>query len=310
MDREINTIEPGLSVVVPVFNGIKYISDTLDSLECLEKMIQCEIIFQNCHSTDGTTEVLNEFCANRDNRYHFNESDRGQSDAINKGMERACGKWVTWLCADDVILPAVLDAIREGDRRKIDIVYGDVIFVSNASVTPAMGTEKYYQGVLSKKRLVIQQPGTCILRRVWKEMNGVQEHLNWAMDYDLFMRMETAGKKFYRCKEYLAIIRIHSEAKTSSPSFARFREIMSIIWQSHKRKPKYFRLKPYAIYFLEYVIKGLEVKQSGAPQRIIIKVLRKAVHGVFWIIAQPVESRDIRIRYNQLPEYIKLRLKI
>lgn len=292
--------EVRLSVIIPVFNGKKYIQDTLDSLAVLDSLLACEFIFQNCHSTDGTTAILDTFCLNRKNRFHYNEQDQGQSDAINRGMERARGRWVTWLCADDLILPALVSALAEADRKEADVVYGDVIFVHNGVSIPAIGTETYSNGVLAKRRLMIQQPGTCILRKVWQDACGVQLQFNWAMDYDLFLRLETAQKKFLRIRAFLAVIRVHPEAKTSSGSIHRMFELWSILWQSHRRRPAFFRLRPYFVYGVEYIIKCLE--QGATPdlfrlRRVILLVL----HRFFWLAAGAAEQRDILQRFQNLP---------
>ena len=289
-----------LSVVIPVFNGKKYIQDTLDSLAVLESLFSCEFIFQNCHSTDGTTEILAIFCLNHKNRFHYNEQDQGQSDAINRGMERVGGRWVTWLCADDIILPALVSALNEADQAGADVVYGDVIFVHNGVSVPAIGTETYSSGVLSKRRLMIQQPGTCILRKVWQDACGVQLQLNWAMDYDLFLRLETVQKNFLRIREFLAVIRVHPEAKTSSGSIHRMFELWSILWQSHRRRPVLFRLRPYFVYGVEYIIKSLEQASPAGLSR-LRRVLLLVLHRFFWLAAGAVEQRDIQQRFQNLP---------
>lgn len=293
-----------LSLVIPVRNGIRFILDTLRSLENLEKILSCELIFQNCQSTDGTTEVLEQFCLEKENRHHFNEKDSGQSDAINVGVSRAKGKWVTWLCADDIILPDLSFILKEAENVKADIVYGDIIFVHKKNVFPAIGTEVHDEGALAKRRLIIQQPGTCILRSTWEEFGGVRLHLNWTMDYDLFMRLESADKIFLRSKYFVAIIRIHKEAKTSSGSVKRVFEYWKIIFESHCRRPAYFRIRPYLVYGVEYLIKALESTarlQAISPVPSIIRMM----HKFFWLIASPREQGPITERFNKLPSSIK-----
>ena len=297
--------EPSLSLIVPVYNGRKYIQHTLESLEALEGVLSCEFIFQNANSSDGTTEILNDFCSGHPNRFHHNERDDGQSHAINTGMARARGRWVTWLCADDLILPNVARAIDEAEKQGADLVYGDVIFINGDRSSPAEGTESYQPGSLAKRRLIIQQPGTCVLRKTWNEFQGVRQNLNWAMDYDLFLRMESAGRQFLRVRDFLAIIRVHSEAKTSSGSIKRMVELWSIIFQSHKRRPVYIRLRPYVVYGLEFIIKFFEShrrKDAARP----VKAFLALLHRFFWMIAGPKEKHDIQQRFSSLPPEIDL----
>lgn len=299
--------EPLLSVVVPVYNGKRFIGDALAALAKLEAILPCEFIFQNSRSTDGTTEILDSFCQGRQNRLHFNEQDNGQSEAINTGMARARGRWVTWLCADDLILPDVARALAEGERTRADVVYGDVIFIQGLHAFPAEGTETYSPGVLAKRRLVIQQPGTCIRREIWNECGGVVPSRNWAMDYDLFLRLESAGRSFYRSSSFLAVIRVHPDAKTSSGSYKRPLELWSILWQSHCRRPAYFRLRPYFVYGVEFVIKFLEAGRAAGkrfPPQPVVAIL----HKFFWLAARSREKAFIRQRFQEMPPEVRMLL--
>src|SRR5205809_5853400 len=59
-------------------------------------------------STDGTLALLRQ---NPDVEY-ISEKDRGLSDAVNKGIERAKGDWIIWLNADDELAPGALVAFK------------------------------------------------------------------------------------------------------------------------------------------------------------------------------------------------------
>lgn len=292
--------EPVLSVIIPVYNGRKYLADTLHSLTGLEAVVDCELIFQDNMSTDGTGEVLREFCAAGENRFHFAEQDGGQSDAINLGMCRARGRWVTWLCADDILLPAVAAALEDAEQAGADVVYGNVAMYADGRLFPAIGTETHAPGVLAGKRLIIQQPGTCIRRTIWQEMKGVRRSLHWSMDYDLFLRMESAEKKFFRTDRFLAVIRIHRDAKTSSGSVRRLLEIWSVIVAGHRRRPAFFRIRPYVVYGFEFCIKAIEA--AGPFSRIMRRSrLLSGMHAVFWLIAGPAERRAIEDGFRAQP---------
>ena len=288
-----------LSIIIPVLNGKKYINYTIESLSKFQKFNgpHCEIIFQNGMSTDGTSDIIDAFCSKCPNSYHYKERDSGQSDAINRGFARAKGEWVTWLCADDVILPSLWKAIEEADHVKADVVYGDVIFLINKQAIPAIGTETHLAGKLAKNRLIIQQPGTCIRHRVWQEFGGANPNLNWMMDYDLFLRMESLNKHFHRSKHFVAAATIHKDAKTSSGSIKRLMEIWSILIRSHSRKIRYFRLKPYYVYLLEYIIKNIESRDIRS--RYQLKLLPQ-LHRIFWFASVPSEKDEIEKRFRTI----------
>jgi len=151
-------------------------------------------------------------------------------------------------------------------------------------------------GSLSKSRLIIQQPGTCILRKSWEAVGGVNLRLNWSMDYNLFMRLESKNVLFHRSKRFVAVARIHKEAKTSSGSIKRLFEIWSIILRSHFRQPVYFRLRPYMVYLLEYIIKNIEARDIKTRE--MARLLGR-LHTIFWVLAMPKEQRDIEERFNR-----------
>ena len=74
---------PLFSCIVPVKGPRPYMVEAIDSLSCQGMGDKLEIIIQ-----DGDVE-----------------SDKGQSDALNKGFAKAKGEWLFWLNADDVMLP-------------------------------------------------------------------------------------------------------------------------------------------------------------------------------------------------------------
>jgi hypothetical protein len=107
------------------------------------------------------------------------------------------------------------------------------------------------------------------------------------------------NKKFYRAKQFVAAATIHEDAKTSSGSIKRLLEIWSIILRSHLRKIRYFRLKPYYVYLMEYIIKNIESR--NLQFRHWSKIIGK-LHHFFWRLARPKEKADIEKRYAELPE--------
>lgn len=293
-----------LSIVVPVFNGMPYLSETLCSLEKLADQADVEVIFQDAESTDGTSELLAQACRGRALWRHFREADRGQSDAINRGVVRCTRPWVTWLCADDLLLPDFVHLLGALENPGLDVVYGDVVLLVNGEMGPAVGTEAYEPGKLAGRRLFIQQPGTCIRRDVWSRAGGLDESLYWTMDYDLFMRVEAEGARFLRVEKFVAVARIHPEAKSSSGSFKRLMEYHKILRRAYKGSASLQYFRPYRLYILEYIIRNAETRNSR-----LVRACLPVLHKIFWKLAQPKEDRAITLRFhevhNQLEEAVR-----
>src|SRR5690349_9456456 len=100
----------GLSIVTPVFNGGCFIES------CLRNVIEqacpaIEHIVVDGGSADGTVEILSEYAARFDHIHWVSERDRGQSDALNKGIRMARGTVIGWLNVDDFYEPNVLSGV-------------------------------------------------------------------------------------------------------------------------------------------------------------------------------------------------------
>lgn len=113
---------PFFSVITVTLNNLGGLRRTHESLAA-QSECDCEWIVVDGGSGDGTREFL---------RIHENwisEPDRGIFDAMNKGIERARGRYILFLNAGDVLAaPDVLKKIKEGietQKSKPDFVYGD-----------------------------------------------------------------------------------------------------------------------------------------------------------------------------------------
>ena len=287
-----------LSIVVPVYNVEKYILNTLKSLEYITRKLKSEIIIQNNLSTDKTTLIIDKYIKKRNlrNFHHYCEKDSGQSNAINKGVLKAKGQWVTWLCGDDILRKEFLELFKNGEIENYDVIYGDVVFFNGKDFFPAIGTEDYTKGKLLTKRLFIQQPGTIIRKSYWDVLGGVDEKLNFHMDYELFIRLDINNARFKRVKSFISMALLRNDAKTSSPSINRLREYYCMYSKYHMRNLSYFSIKPYLIYTLEFILKNIEHKlyKSKKVQYILI---HKYLTSLFWALAKPVERTDIESRF-------------
>jgi hypothetical protein len=121
--------------------------------------------------------------------------DAGQSDAINRGMERATGDVLCWLNGDDLFLPNVLNAVRERFAASPDCE----VLVGNASMTE-LDLRPIRHFVFSEESLRLStlldyarnhlvQPSVFFTRRAWDSAGPVDMELHYAMDADLFLRM-------------------------------------------------------------------------------------------------------------------------
>jgi len=111
-----------ISVVIPVYNGEKYMR------ECLESVRVCpsdnvEFIIINDGSTDRTEEICGQF-AEQDSRFKLiNKANAGVSDTRNRGIDEASGDYIFFLDADDYIINEVWQEIfAHAAENKYDMI--------------------------------------------------------------------------------------------------------------------------------------------------------------------------------------------
>jgi len=89
-----------ISIVVPVYNAESYLRQCLDSLES-QTYSDIEIICVNDGSTDGSLDILKQYAAKDARIKVVNQENQGLSEARNKGVDIAQGKWMMFVDSDD-----------------------------------------------------------------------------------------------------------------------------------------------------------------------------------------------------------------
>lgn len=111
-----------VSVVIPVHNGEEHLRETLDSVRA-QTFSDFEVICVDDGSTDSTPQILEDYCAS-DQRFSFSSiPNSGAGPSRNLGLERAAGKYLYFLDADDLLVPhALATAVGAADGFAADVV--------------------------------------------------------------------------------------------------------------------------------------------------------------------------------------------
>jgi len=101
-----------ISIITPVFNGIRFIETCI--VNVIEQTCPCvEHIIVDGGSADGTVEVIKSYAEKYPHIRWVSEKDKGQSDAMNKGIAMAKGEIIGFLNVDDFYEPNVLNHVTE-----------------------------------------------------------------------------------------------------------------------------------------------------------------------------------------------------
>ena len=115
----INSDDCKISIVVPVYNVEKYLSRCIESL-LAQTYKNFEIILVDDGSTDNCFNICREYEQKNKQIYVYRQEHGGPSDARNIGMNRATGKYVTFVDSDDYIHPLFLELLVKGIQQGAD----------------------------------------------------------------------------------------------------------------------------------------------------------------------------------------------
>lgn len=178
---------PAVSVVMPSLNAAPWIERAVAS--ALGQVgVGLEVVVEDGGSTDGTLAVLDRI---EDPRLRVqSRPDHGQSDALNRAVERARGEWIIWLNADDELIAGSLAAALAAAPTGYDVLVGDfeTIDEDGRSIRAHRGA------VLDRRRLLLRgcyafSGATLIRRRAFAAQGGLNPRLHLAMDYEFFLRI-------------------------------------------------------------------------------------------------------------------------
>jgi glycosyltransferase involved in cell wall biosynthesis len=182
-------MRPFVSVVVPSFNQGQFIRETLES--CLTQDHRpLEVLVIDGGSTDDTLTVLR--ATNAPELIWVSEPDRGVVDAVNKGLARARGEYITIQSSDDVFLPgalaAAVDALEASPAAAV--AYGDVELIDTKSA--AIGADVQERFDLAEylgRFMYVPQPGTVFTRAALGAVGGWREQFSYVADADFWLRI-------------------------------------------------------------------------------------------------------------------------
>lgn len=225
--QEIN-LATGLSVIIPTYNGERFIAAALDALLCSTHR-PSEVLLYDDGSTDRTLEIAHKFASDLPLRIEVNVVRGNWVRSTNKALARASGEFVTFLHQDDVWLPNRLERFYQALALPgvFDVFLNASYFVDDAGTKSGLWsaplTPGLNDGLVVARNLIIQNfiamPGVIFRRHLLqRELESGQDVLDeslwYTADWDLWLTLASRSAWFYD-PEPRTCFRIHSESLTA-----------------------------------------------------------------------------------------------
>jgi glycosyltransferase involved in cell wall biosynthesis len=211
---------PRITIITPSFNQGKYIEQTI--LSVLEQDYpNLEYIIMDGGSSDETVELIKKY--EKQLAYWESKPDKGQSDAINKGLQRATGDVFNWLNSDDILGKGALQEVGKAFSQNDILSFNGVCRTFNDGNPEETVNKTYTTFSKSAEKTIAKvsmgQPSQFYsLKAVCELGNCVNTSLSHSMDKELWCRFlfRYGTEKVKFTNSVFSSFRLHGESKTVS----------------------------------------------------------------------------------------------
>lgn len=209
-----------VSIIIPVYNGQKYLAKTIESA-LNQTYNNYEIVIVDDGSTDDSKKIVDKYKAKNNNIKYIYQTNKGLGGARNTGIRNADSPLFANLDADDLYHPEFLEkTVRKLIKERAEAV--------------APNCNYFYQGKVLKDRTFFDINNTPNKINLINELKsnriastaliekksainiGLYRRMNHLEDYDFWLRMLLASKKISTIKEPLFNYRIHKKSMSAN----------------------------------------------------------------------------------------------
>jgi len=203
---------PKISIVTPSYNQGKFIEETIRSI-LLQNYPNLEYIIIDGGSNDNTVEIIKKY--EKWITFWVSEKDKGQANAINKGIERCTGNIFNWINSDDYLAPNSLVNIARAFKGGYTVAGKVYNFYDNdPEFKDIVVNEALTGSQFISLKSTFHQPG------IWCDLNNIkatgkfQENSSYYFDRIFFTTYFVKFKKVVYIDEVLVHFRYHENSKT------------------------------------------------------------------------------------------------
>ena len=202
-----------ISIVVPVYNGERFLQDTFDSIRN-QTYKNYELIVADGASKDGTMNIIK---SNLDIISTFiSEPDSGMYDALEKGFGLSTGAYMCYINSDDRLAPDALELVYKAFKSSGgDLVFGHVNYISESGevIYRYLSQNLPALAIRYMRRLPFAQQSTFWTRDLYNRIGGFDRSLKYVADSKFLITAYLDNKaKRSRVNAVLGEFRMHSDS--------------------------------------------------------------------------------------------------
>ncbi|MEO1295405.1 MAG: glycosyltransferase [Cyanobacteria bacterium J06636_16] len=228
---------PLISVVMPVYNSLRYLNAAVESI-LQQSFKDFELLIFDDGSTDGSRERLELYAAKDPRIRLFLREHGGLTLLLNEGLEKARGEFIARMDSDDISMSHRFAAQLKFLTHNPDCaVVGSEILRIDPGGLPIgikgqpLHHEEILQAFLSGKGGVINHPSAMFFRTALEKIGGYNRDLEPAEDFDLFIRLSEVGK-LANLPEVLIKYRLHCKRTTDQKRLVQLEKVQAIVRQA------------------------------------------------------------------------------
>ena len=287
--------DPMISVVMPVYNGEKFLKEAIKSiLNQTYKDFEFLIVYDE--STDGTLSIIQEF-QEKDTRVVLINGDKeGISGALNKGIKKSRGKYIARLDADDISLATRFEKqIIHMEDSGVDICGGHSLLINSNGKINGLNVVPISHKMCALS-LLFKVPfahPSVMIRKRFLDTNSLkygQSSYKIAEDLDLWLRMYGCGARFGNVDSVVLKYRILRGSLSKVNNALILEETKSMLHQFYKDNHQQISL----------IVKNLPSVLNSEEKSLLVRYIYKRVKRLDFSHVGLMRKVDKKIIFNSI----------
>jgi len=286
-----------VTVIIPCFNRESFIRETIDSV--LNQTYEpVEIIVIDDGSTDGSRDVLESYKDKIILLEHPGRVNRGQSAAINLGLDQSSGEYIAILDSDDLFDKDKIKRQVEilDNMPDIGVVYCNGFFINEKNDILYKILPDNHNESNKPERMLLEChfniPSNSLVRKsIYDKIGNYDETMRSAQDHDMGIRIMEVTKAFF-INETLWYYRRHCDSQSSRHALRRWQTGFQILEKAMNRYPYGKRVE-----FKRRAVLHFRVGQCYIEQRHYVRAIS---HFMLAAVYDPVRSLQVVFRIDSI----------